>query len=413
MITTRDAIHRHCAGTLSGLRQEGRYREFAQLEKLVGQFPVYRWHGASEPRDVVVWSSNDYLGMGTHPVVVKAAETAARTNGAGAGGTRNISGTSPLHNALEAELAGLHGKSAALLFGSGYIANQAALSTVLSALPDFHVFSDVKNHASMIAGIRSAAPGVQRHIFRHNDLAHLEEMLQAAPADAPKLIAFESVYSMDGDIADLRGLVDLAKRYGALTYLDEVHAVGMYGKRGGGVAERDGVMGEIDIIEGTLGKAFGVMGGYIAADTVIVDAIRSYADGFIFTTSIPPALAAGAVASIRYLKEHDEIRVKHQERAASLKARLIKAGLPVMPSVCHIVPVLVGDAVHCKMISDILLEEHGIYVQPINYPTVPRGQERLRITPTPYHSEQHMEALVTALVDVGAGQRRTSTDLAA
>jgi 5-aminolevulinate synthase len=329
--------------------------------------------------------------------VVQAAETAARTNGAGAGGTRNISGTSPLHAALEAELAGLHGKTAALLFGSGYIANQAALSTVLSALPHFHVFSDVKNHASMIAGIRSAAPGVQRHIFRHNDLAHLEEMLRAAPADAPKLIAFESVYSMDGDIADLRGLVDLAKRYGAMTYLDEVHAVGMYGKRGGGVAERDGVMGEIDIIEGTLGKAFGVMGGYITANATIIDAIRSYAHGFIFTTSLPPVLTAGALASVRWLKEHDEVRQRHQERAATLKKRFAEAGLPVMPSVSHIVPVLVGNPVHCKLVSDMLLQDHGIYVQPINYPTVPKGTERLRFTPTPFHDDGMVDHLVKAM----------------
>jgi 5-aminolevulinate synthase len=397
MITTRDAIHRHCAGTLSGLRQEGRYREFAQLEKLVGQFPVYRWHGASEPRDVVVWSSNDYLGMGTHPVVVKAAETAARTNGAGAGGTRNISGTSPLHNALEAELAGLHGKSAALLFGSGYIANQAALSTVLSALPDFHVFSDVKNHASMIAGIRSAAPGVQRHIFRHNDLAHLEEMLQAAPADAPKLIAFESVYSMDGDIADIAAICDLADRFGAITYLDEVHAVGLYGQHGGGIAERDCVADRVDIIEGTLAKGFGVLGGYIAADARIADYVRSVASGLIFTTALPPMIAAAALASVRHLRTDHARRERLAERAVALKAALDAAALPRLPSESHIVPLHIGDAAACRAAAQILLPQHKIYATPINYPTVPRGQERLRLCATPLHTDALIADLVVAL----------------
>jgi 5-aminolevulinate synthase len=397
MITTRDAIHRHCAGTLSGLRQEGRYREFAQLEKLVGQFPVYRWHGASEPRDVVVWSSNDYLGMGTHPVVVKAAETAARTNGAGAGGTRNISGTSPLHNALEAELAGLHGKSAALLFGSGYIANQAALSTVLSALPDFHVFSDVKNHASMIAGIRSAAPGVQRHIFRHNDLAHLEEMLQAAPADAPKLIAFESVYSMDCDIADIAAICDLADRFGAITYLDEVHAVGLYGQHGGGIAERDCVADRVDIIEGTLAKGFGVLGGYIAADARIADYVRSVASGLIFTTALPPMIAAAALASVRHLRTDHARRERLAERAVALKAALDAAALPRLPSESHIVPLHIGDAAACRAAAQILLHQHNIYATPINYPTVPRGQERLRLCATPLHTDALIADLVVAL----------------
>jgi len=384
------------ADALDKVRAEGRYRVFADLKRHRGRFPNATWtRPDGSTSEVVVWCSNDYLAQGENPVVLDAMKAAIDEAGAGSGGTRNISGTTRYHVELEHELADLHGKESALLFTSGYVSNEASLSTLYKILPGLIVFSDALNHNSMISGIRGGRG--PRHVFRHNDLAHLEELLAAADPSAPKLIAFESVYSMDGDIADIPGTVALAKKYGAMTYIDEVHAVGMYGERGAGVCERDGVMAEIDIIEGTLGKAFGVMGGYIAADSVIVDAIRSYADGFIFTTSVPPAVAAGAVASIRWLKEHNEVREKHQERAAALKARMEAAGLPVMPSVSHIVPVLVGDPVHCKLISDILLEEHGVYVQPINYPTVPRGTERLRFTPSPAHSDEMMDHLVRAL----------------
>ena len=377
------------------VRAEGRYRVFADLKRHRGAFPRATWVGAQAEKDVVVWCSNDYLGQGQNPVVLQAMHEAIDAAGSGSGGTRNISGTNHYHVELERELADLHGKDAALLFTSGYVSNDATLSTLYKILPGLIVFSDAFNHNSMIAGIRHG--GGAKHVYRHNDLEHLEALLKAAPADAPKLVAFESVYSMDGDISDIAGTVALAKKYGALTYIDEVHAVGMYGPRGGGVAERDGVMGEIDIIEGTLGKAFGVMGGYIAADADLVDAIRLYASGFIFTTSLPPALTAGALASVRWLKEHNEIRIRHQERAETLKRRLKAAGLPVMPSVSHIVPVLVGDPVHTKLVSDLLLSEHSIYVQPINYPTVPKGTERLRFTPTPFHDDAMMDDLVGAM----------------
>jgi 5-aminolevulinate synthase len=378
------------------VRQEGRYRVFADLKRHRGAFPMATWTPPSgAPTDVIVWCSNDYLGQGQNPVILEAMHRAIEEAGSGSGGTRNISGTTHYHVELEGELAELHGKEASLLFTSGYVSNEATLATLQKILPALIIFSDELNHASMIAGIRNG--GGPRSIFRHNDLAHLESLLAASPPDAPKLVAFESVYSMDGDIADVGATADLAKRYGAMTYLDEVHAVGLYGQRGGGVSERDGAASRIDIIEGTLGKAFGVMGGYIAADATLIDAIRSYAPGFIFTTSLPPVLTAGALASIRWLKEHPEVRTRHQERAAALKARMTAAGLPVMPSVSHIVPLMVGDPVHCKLVSDMLLSDHGIYVQPINYPTVPRGTERLRFTPTPFHTDRMMDDLVSAL----------------
>ena len=377
------------------VRSEGRYRVFADLKRRRGEFPRASWMGPQGERDVTVWCSNDYLGQGQNPVVLNAMHAAIDEAGSGSGGTRNISGTTRYHVELEAELADWHGKEAALLFTSGYVSNEATLSTLGKILPGLIIFSDALNHASMIAGIRQS--GGQKYVFRHNDLEHLEQLLKAAPADAPKLVAFESVYSMDGDISDIAGTIALAKRYGALTYIDEVHAVGMYGPRGAGVAERDGLMDQIDIIEGTLGKAIGMMGGYIAGDAEMIDAVRLYASGFIFTTSLPPSIAAGATASIRWLKQHDEVRVQHQERAATLKRRFREAGLPVMPSVSHIVPVLLGDAVHTKMVSDMLLADYGVYVQPINYPTVPKGTERLRFTPTPLHTDAMMDHLVRAM----------------
>jgi 5-aminolevulinate synthase len=380
---------------LDALRREGRYRVFADIKRCRGAYPRARCLRTDAERDVTVWCSNDYLGMGQHPAVLAAMHEAIDTVGAGSGGTRNISGTTHYHVELEAEIADLHGKEAALLFTSAYVANDATLATLVKLLPGCVIFSDEKNHASMIEGIRHG--GGPKIIFRHNDPADLEAKLKTVPRDTPKIIAFESVYSMDGHIAPIAEICDLADTYGALTYLDEVHAVGMYGPRGGGIAERDGVMHRVDIINGTLAKGFGVMGGYIAASKACCDAIRSYASGFIFTTSIAPAIAAGALASIRYLKSMPFARAQHQERARTVKRRLKNAGLPVMDNPSHIVPVLVGNPVHCKAVTDALLDRHGIYAQPINYPTVPRGTERIRLTPTPLHNDQHIDALVAAM----------------
>ncbi|NJC05682.1 5-aminolevulinate synthase [Sphingomonas kaistensis] len=381
------------------LHDEGRYRVFIDILRNKGSYPNARcFAGHNGPKPITVWCSNDYLGMGQHPAVVEAMERALHDVGAGSGGTRNIGGNTHYHVDLEAELADLHGKEAALLFTSGYVSNEAALSTLGKLLPGCVIFSDELNHASMIAGIKSS--GCEKKIFRHNDLAHLEELLEAEDPATPKLIAFESVYSMDGDIAPIAAICDLADRYGALTYLDEVHAVGMYGARGGGISERDEVADRVTIIEGTLGKAFGVMGGYIAADKNIVDCIRSYAPGFIFTTSLSPVLVAGALASVRHLKASAEEREGQQASAALLKRKFADAGLPVMESTTHIVPLAVGCPVKAKRISDILLAEYGFYVQPINYPTVPRGTERLRFTPGPTHTADMQDELTGALVEI-------------
>jgi 5-aminolevulinate synthase len=385
---------------LDALRREGRYRIFADLKRRCGAYPTADHFTQGGARDVTVWCSNDYLGMSQHPVVRGAMHEAIEAVGGGSGGTRNIAGTTHYHVELEAELAGLHGKEAALLFTSAYNANDATLSTIQHLIPGLVIFSDEKNHASMIAGIRRG--GGEKRIFRHNDMEHLEELLRQVPISTPKILVFESVYSMDGHIAPVQAICELADKYNALTYLDEVHAVGLYGPRGGGIAERDGVMHRIDIINGTLAKGFGVMGGYIAASRACCDAIRSYAPGFIFTTSLAPAIAAGALASIRHLKTSGVERKRLQERARTLKQRLAKARLPVIENSSHIVPVTVGDPVHCKAVTDMLLERYGIYVQPINYPTVPRGTERMRLTPSPVHTDQQMDYLIKALDELWA-----------
>ena len=390
--------HAFFAGAVGRLHAERRYRVFADLERIAGRFPYAIWHSPEGPKNVVIWCSNDYLGMGQHPKVVGAmVETATRV-GTGAGGTRNIAGTHHPLVQLEKELADLHGKEAALLFTSGYVSNQTGIATIAKLIPNCLILSDALNHNSMIEGIRHA--GCERKIFRHSDMAHLEQLLRSAGPYRPKLIACESLYSMDGDIAPLARICDLAERHGAMAYVDEVHAVGMYGPRGGGIAERDGVMHRIDVVEGTLAKAFGCLGGYIAGRAEMIDAVRSYAPGFIFTTALPPAICSAATAAIRHLKTSNWERERHQERAARVKAILIAAGLPVMSSDTHIVPLFVGDPEKCKRACDVLLEQHGIYIQPINYPTVAKGTERLRITPSPYHDDGLIDHLAESLMQV-------------
>ncbi len=383
---------------LSALKEEGNYRIFADIERRKGTFPVADYHGDIGPSTVKVWCSNDYLGMGQHPAVLEAMHTALDKCGAGAGGTRNISGTNHYHVLLEQELADLHGKENALLFTSGYVSNWTTLSTLAARIPNCVVVSDELNHASMIEGIRHSK--ANKRIFKHNDVRDLDRVLSELPADVPKLVAFESVYSMDGDIAPIKEICDVADRHGALTYIDEVHAVGLYGPRGGGVAEREGLMDRIDIIEGTLGKAFGVLGGYIAASNTICDYVRSFASGFIFTTALPPAVAAGALTSIRHLKTSDMERMRQRRQVKQVREKFREVGIPVLENPSHIVPVMVRDPVKCKMISDTLMAEHGIYVQPINYPTVPKGTERLRITPSPIHSDADIDHLVEALSNI-------------
>ncbi len=382
---------------LDSLRDAGNYRVFADIERKRGSFPKATKHGDG-PDEVTVWCSNDYLGMGQSAHVLKAMHEALDSCGAGAGGTRNISGTNHHHVLLERELADLHGKEAALLFTSGYVSNWAALGTLAARLPNCVVLSDACNHASMIEGIRHSR--AERQIFRHNDPEHLDRLLSAIDPDRPKLVAFESVYSMDGDIGPIREIIEVSEKHGAMTYLDEVHGVGLYGPRGGGVAEREGLMDRITVIEGTLGKAFGVMGGYIAASSALCDFVRSFASGFIFTTALPPAVAAGACASVKHLKASEMERARHQDRVARVRQRLDLAGIPHMPNDSHIIPVMVGDPHKCEMISDWLMENHGIYVQPINYPTVPLGTERLRITPSPVHSDEDIDRLIDALSEI-------------
>ena len=383
---------------LEALHEEGRYRIFTDLARQVGRFPKALDYSHNPPREITVWCSNDYLGMGQNQHVTTAMKHAIETLGAGAGGTRNISGTHHLIIELETELADLHNKEGALVFTSGYVSNEATISTLGRVLPDCLILSDELNHASMIAGVKNS--GATKRIWRHNDLEHLEQLLKEAGELRPKLIAFESVYSMDGDIAPIKEICDLAERFNALTYLDEVHAVGMYGKRGGGIADQLELMERVDIIEGTLAKAFGIMGGYVTASSTIIDTIRSYAPGFIFTTSLPPAIAAGATASIRHLKTANDLREKHQEQVAKLKAKLTEAKLPILQTETHIVPLMVCDPLLCKAASDRLMEKHGIYIQPINYPTVTRGTERLRITPSPLHDDAMINELVNAVTEV-------------
>ncbi|HKK97720.1 MAG TPA: 5-aminolevulinate synthase [Marivita sp.] len=397
---------------LNRLHDEGRYRTFIDIERSNGQFPhaVWRKPDGSE-QNITVWCGNDYLGMGQHPAVLEAMHEALDATGAGSGGTRNISGTTVYHKRLEAELADLHQKEAALLFTSAYIANDATLSTLPKLFPGLIIYSDALNHASMIEGVRRN--GGAKRIFRHNDVAHLRELLEADDLDAPKLIAFESIYSMDGDFGPIEAICDLADEFNALTYIDEVHAVGMYGPRGAGVAERDGLMGRIDIINGTLAKAYGVMGGYIAASEKMCDAIRSYAPGFIFTTSLPPAVAAGAAASVAHLKTDQTLRDQHQLQAKILKMRLKGLGLPIVDHGSHIIPVIVGDPVHTKQMSDMMLDRFGIYVQPINFPTVPRGTERLRFTPSPVHGPREIDALVRAMDELWSHCALNRADLSA